>query len=88
MTNQTSNYPAYITIRTFQDGSTSIKIDGHYSHGKDPQFEGGKYRKSFEVINASARQIEQIRNWMFDFSAPGRLGSYGGGWYTVYPGAK
>jgi hypothetical protein len=86
MTTATSNYPVYITIRTFQDGSTSIKIDGHYSHGKDPQFEGGHYRRGTVHVNATPRQIERLHNWMF--AKDGRLGSYGGGWYTVYPGAK
>ena len=81
-----TKYPTSVRITRHDDGTASVTIAGHYAHGRDPQTQGGKYRKPFALHNATPAQVERVISWLFAVS--GRLGSYGGGWYEVYPGAK
>jgi hypothetical protein len=72
---------AHIKIAKHEDGTASIKIDGHYAHGRDPQMQGGKYRKPYELHRATPAQVDRLISWMF--AVPGRLGSYGNGQYQI-----
>ena len=73
----------YTTIRfkSHQDGTTTIEIDGRYAHGRDPQTQGGKYRKSYTLHRATPAQIARVHAW----TSANQVGSCTPGrYYQVY----
>jgi len=69
-----------IRFKSHQDGTTSIEIGGRYAHGRDPQSQGGKYRKDYTLHRATPAQVARVQAWM----STNQVGSCGAGRYQVY----